>query len=108
MSDLIEEMVKVEADARSFGFSYPDYKEIIKQIQSECAEVAASIEQGESLARQQEEIGDLIHAVIALCYHQGFDVAQTMEQATHKFSNRMTALKQVAKKRGLSNPCNVC
>lgn len=103
MSDVINKLTEVEKDARNFGFSYPNPALIIDQIRDECDEVLDAINHNESRARQQEEIGDLIHAATALCYHMGFDINDTINQAVDKFSDRMSRLKVVAKDAGFEN-----
>jgi len=103
MSDILHQFLSVEEDARSFGFSYPSPDLIIEQVKDECTEVLESIQNHESADRQQEEIGDLIHAALALCYHQGFDVAETIDKATRKFDTRVQKLKTIAKDEGLSS-----
>ncbi len=103
MPDVIKKLTEAEKDARDFGFSYPSPTLIVAQIKEECDEVLDAVKQNESRDRVQEEIGDLIHAAAALCYHMGFDIHDTIDQAVDKFSSRMTRLKVVTKEEGLSN-----
>ena len=103
MSDVLKKLTAVEKDARSFGFSYPSPHLIIDQIRDECNEVLEAIDNKESSERQQEEIGDLIHAALALCFHQGFDIPETIEKATSKFDTRMQRLKTITKDEGLTS-----
>ena len=103
MSNVLNKFTAVEKDARSFGFSYPSPDLIIEQIRDECNEVLEAIQHNESTERQQEEIGDLIHAALALCYHQGFDIPETIDKATNKFDARMQRLKSITKEEGLSS-----
>ena len=103
MASTIDKVTKVENDARSFGFSYPTVDLIIAQIKDECSEVLEAIHQNESRDRQQEEIGDLIHATMALCFHQGFDIDETVALATNKFEKRMQKLKKLTHEQGLDN-----
>ncbi len=103
MTTAIKNITLAEQDARAYGFSYPTPLSIIEQIHDECTEVLEAINQKESLDRQQEEIGDLIHATIALCFHQGFDIEDTINKASHKFSSRMANLKKITHQEGLSD-----
>ena len=103
MSKTLETITQVENDARNYGFCYPNIELIIKQIKDECDEVLEAVNHHESPERVQEEIGDLIHATMALCYHQGFDIDETTLKAANKFSKRMLRLKEVARQEGLDN-----
>lgn len=99
--DALSQLIAAEKDARDYGFTYPDAKMILDQVIDECREVSESIEQNESQVRQQEEIADLVHAAIALCYHQGFDVEETVSLAANKFNKRMQAMKAIAASEGV-------
>jgi uncharacterized protein YabN with tetrapyrrole methylase and pyrophosphatase domain len=103
MSKTLEAVSHLEDDARGYGFYYPNTELIIKQIKDECDEVLEAIHQNESPERIQEEIGDLIHATMALCHHQGFDIDETILKAANKFSKRMVRLKEAARNEGLDN-----
>ena len=103
----LAELIAAEKDARDYGFTYPDAKMILDQVIDECREVSESIEQQESQVRQQEEIADLIHAAIALCYHQGFDVEETVSLAAKKFTNRMQIMKSIAADEGIEDMHNL-
>ena len=103
MSKTLETVTHLENDARGYGFYYPNTEMIIKQVKDECDEVLEAINQDESQERVQEEIGDLIHATMALCHHQGFDIDETILKAATKFSKRMVRLKDAASQEGLDN-----
>ena len=103
MPSPIQMMVSAEKDARDFGFVYPDVEMILDQIRDECNEVKEAIENEESHSRQQEEIGDLIHAAIALCYHQNFDVEETIAKSANKFAHRMKRFKAITQEKGLAD-----
>lgn len=91
----LKKLLDTELEAREFGFEWPDIETILKQTESECEEIREAIADYESRQRLQEEIGDLIHTTLSLCVFAGFDVDETLENVTHKFSNRMTQIKQL-------------
>ena len=103
MPSPIQMMLSAEKDARDFGFVYPNVEMILEQIKDECNEVKEAIDNKEPQNRQQEEIGDLIHAAIALCYHQDFDVEETIAKSANKFALRMKRFKAIAQEKGLPN-----
>ena len=99
----LQKLLAIENAARAFGFEWPDHNMVIDQAISESEEVREAIELGESAARIQEEIGDLIHTAISLCVFEGFDVEQTMQRAADKFTVRMRAMQKLAAEHGLQS-----
>jgi uncharacterized protein YabN with tetrapyrrole methylase and pyrophosphatase domain len=99
----IAELIAIEREVRGFGFDWVDLDMIVDQTISECEEVRQAKINNEPLERLQEEVGDVIHSAISLCLYSGFDVEQTIEMVTKKFSKRIEALKFVMKKYELSD-----
>jgi uncharacterized protein YabN with tetrapyrrole methylase and pyrophosphatase domain len=99
----LNELVRLENDAREFGFDWPDEAMIIDQAIDECREIREAIEKKEPRERIQEEIGDLIHSAISLCLFAGFDVEETIGKVNHKFGNRMRVVKELTHELGLKN-----
>lgn len=102
-SDLLNALITLEKDAVAFGFDWPNQDMILDQIISECAEIKDAVQNGESPERVQEEVSDLLHAVISLCMYSGFDVNETIAIVNKKFKGRMVALKAVAAEHGLDS-----
>lgn len=99
----LDELIALENDAVAFGFDWPNQDMIFDQILSECNEVKEAIQKGESPLRVQEEISDLLHAVVSLCMYSGFDVNKTVAIVNEKFKGRMDALKALAAEQGLDS-----
>jgi uncharacterized protein YabN with tetrapyrrole methylase and pyrophosphatase domain len=97
----LHKLIDLEKDARSYGFYWPNADCIIDQIISEAIEVKEAIQNQESEERVQEEIGDLLHAVISLCEFKGFDIDETLSKVNLKFDRRMANLKAEAEKHNL-------
>ncbi len=102
-NDSLKTLIALEKDAVAFGFDWPNQDMILDQIISECAEIKDAVQKGELPARVQEEISDLLHAVISLCMYSGFDVNETIAIINQKFKGRMAALKAVAAEHGLDS-----
>ncbi|KTC94614.1 MazG nucleotide pyrophosphohydrolase domain-containing protein [Legionella erythra] len=96
----LQHLLNVEKEARDFGFLWPDAEMIIDQALSECEEVREALRQQQTQQRVQEEVGDLLHTAISLCFFLGFDVQETLAKTSVKFATRMEALKAVARERG--------
>lgn len=99
----LNELLKLEQDARDFGFEWPDAMMILEQVMAECAEIKQAIEHNESRERIQEEIGDLLHSAVSLCDFAGFEVEETIAKVNQKFGRRMQAVKAVTQETGLAN-----
>lgn len=99
----LNELISVENDAVAFGFDWPNQDMIFDQILSECDEIKQAIQNGEPPLRIQEEISDLLHAVVSLCMYSGFDVNETITIINKKFKGRMIALKALAAEQGLNS-----
>lgn len=99
----LDDLIALEQDARDFGFDWPDQKMIIDYVMSECKEILDAIDTLEPPHRIQEEIGDLLHSAVSLCFFSGFDVDETLANVNKKFGTRMAHLKEITKKLGLTD-----
>jgi uncharacterized protein YabN with tetrapyrrole methylase and pyrophosphatase domain len=97
----LQDLIKIEIDARDYGFDWPHEDMIIDQAISECEEIRAAIRDQEPSHRIQEEIGDLLHTAISLCLFAGYDPDETLTVITKKFGSRMNDVKKLAAQRGL-------
>ncbi len=97
------DLLALEKDAKQFGFDWPTEAMIIGQVMDECNEIKEAIEKNEKSERIQEEIGDLLHAVVSLCEFAGFDVEDTLHKINEKFGKRMRAIKKLTHELGLPN-----
>ena len=97
----LEKLIALERQTSLMGFDWPDTETIIDQAISECDEVKRTIQGNEGRKRLQEEVGDLLHAVVSLCIFEGLDLEQTISQVNKKFGARLEALQKVMTDRGL-------
>ncbi len=98
----LEKLITLERQAILMGFDWPNTETIIDQALSECDEIKRTIQRDEGRKRLQEEVGDLLHAVVSLCVFEGFDFEQTLSQVNKKFGARLEALQKIAARRGLA------
>ena len=86
--DLFDKVVALEEDASKFGFRWETTAQIMNQIQSECVEIEEHLDDGIGTvctANLQEEIGDLLHAVLSLCVFCKLSPRDTLHQSLAKF-----------------------
>jgi len=100
---ILEWITQLEKEAEDFGFAWPDVDSILAQLRDECGEIQAALQSGESAARVQEEIGDLLHAAFSLCIFMKFSPTETLEQTTAKFAERFYRVKEMAQAEGYEN-----
>lgn len=99
----LQELIQLEQAARDFGFEWSDYAMILNQVRDECREIEDDLQSQAPPDKLQEEIGDLLHAALALCVFAGFDVEETIIKINQKFSGRLTAMRQLAHAQGLND-----
>lgn len=97
MNDIIKKTEELEKKSKEFGFYWLKADSIMQQIHSEHQEIAELLaEEKIDQERLQEEIGDLLHATISLCYYCGFSSEDTLGKALNKFQKRFDKTKELA------------
>lgn len=105
-TELFNKACSLEFEARKLGFCWSNARQIIEQIKSELIEVEELIEAPLNAARQnllQEEIGDLLHAVLSLNTFCQFSSENTLQRTLEKFEKRLNKVKEIANDQGLNN-----
>ncbi len=92
---------KLQARAASVGFDWPDAREIFFKIDEELEEVQQVLVHDEESDRLQEEIGDVLFAVVNLSRHHGINPEQALRQGNRKFERRFRCIEQHLALRGL-------
>lgn len=82
-----------DKNARAIGFYWENDGQILDQIISECAEVRAAASTSDT-SHHREEIGDLLHAVLTLCFYHDIDIGDLLKDAYGKFQGRFLSLEK--------------
>jgi tetrapyrrole methylase family protein/MazG family protein len=93
------EQLKQEEKGREslpVGFDWPDLEGVVAKVREELGEVLAED------ARQADEVGDLLFAVVNLARHLGVDSEQALRRAAGRFERRFRAMEKVGSLSGLS------
>jgi len=90
---------KLTRRAARVGFDWPDAQAVVAKIHEEIGEVQAAAEQG-GPAELQDEIGDLLFAVVNWARHHRIDAEAALRQAGHKFERRFAHMEALAGERG--------
>lgn len=86
---------KVQKRAARVGFDWEHLHAVVEKIREEVAEVEVEIETGDR-AKLEDELGDLLFAVVNLTRKAKFEAEILLNQATNKFVRRFHALEAEA------------
>ena len=107
---------RLQDRAAGVGFDWPNTEGPIEKVREELGEVERELEHLGEAARDtapnydqqhdrlQEEIGDLLFAVVNLARKAGVHPALALDRANLKFSARFQAIERLAAERGISVP----
>lgn len=96
---------RLQDRAAGVGFDWPDVEGPLKKVDEEVREVRAELASGESSPasreRVQDELGDLLFAVVNLCRKADVHPALALDAANAKFARRFSAVERLAGVRGV-------
>lgn len=94
---------RLQDRAAGVGFDWPDVQGPAAKVEEELAEVR---EQLQSPVRDrdalEDELGDLLFAVVNLCRKAGVHPSLALDRANAKFTRRFEAMERMAEERGLA------
>jgi nucleoside triphosphate diphosphatase len=90
---------KLQARAARVGFDWPEQAGVLAKVYEELQEVEQALEGGTTEAIE-EELGDLLFAVVNLARHREVDPEAAVRVANAKFTRRFQAMEQRAQARG--------
>jgi nucleoside triphosphate diphosphatase len=85
--------VKLQEKAGKVGFDWNDPLAVMAKIREEADEIAVELASGEARAAQ-EEVGDLLFAVVNLARHLGADPEAALRHTNEKFERRFGYIEQ--------------
>src|SRR2546425_5093506 len=91
---------RLQERAAGVGFDWPDAKGPLQKVKEELAELEGETGSGER-GRVEDEIGDLLFAVVNVARKLAIDPRAALERANDKFQRRFEAVEQLAEARGL-------
>jgi tetrapyrrole methylase family protein / MazG family protein len=83
---------KVQKRAASFGFDWPDVAPAMHKVEEEYQELRQAIDEQSNI---EEELGDLLFAVVNAARHLNIDPEQALNRATDKFISRFATMEQI-------------
>jgi MazG family protein len=91
---------RLQDRAAGVGFDWPNTDGPAAKVEEELAEVRAELGTANQ-DRIEDELGDLLFAVVNLCRKTGVHPALALDRANIKFAKRFGAVERLAKERGL-------
>lgn len=85
--------VKLQRRAAQVGFDWTQAYETVYKIEEELDEVKEELDKGDK-AKLEEEIGDLLFAVVNLSRHVGVDPERALRSGNKKFESRFRTLER--------------
>jgi tetrapyrrole methylase family protein/MazG family protein len=89
---------KIQKRAAKVGFDWQETRPVLEKIKEELAEVEADLEAGLPM---EEELGDLLFAVVNLARKLEVDAEVALGGATRKFARRFLGVEELARTRGI-------
>ena len=80
--------LKLQRRAARIGFDWPQVRDVFVKIDEELSEIKAEIDAKGSSGRLQDEVGDLLFAVVNLARHLNVDPEASLRHANAKFERR--------------------
>ena len=91
---------RLQERAAGVGFDWPDAKGPLEKVKEELDEVERATGKVER-ATLEDELGDLLFAVVNLARKLAIDPRAALERANDKFQRRFEAVEQLAEQRGV-------
>ena len=93
---------RLQDRAAGVGFDWPNTEGPVEKVREELSEVEGELNAGDSASeRLQEEIGDLLFAVVNLARKAGVHPALALDRANQKFERRFQGIERLAAERGI-------
>jgi tetrapyrrole methylase family protein/MazG family protein len=90
----------VQRKAAKLGFDWPDVDGALPKIAEEAAELVEAAQAGER-AGIDDELGDLLFAVVNVARHLRVEPESALRAAAHKFRTRFEGVEALARARGI-------
>jgi nucleoside triphosphate diphosphatase len=91
---------RLQERAAGVGFDWPDANGPLAKVKEEIAELEREAGNGKR-ERLEDELGDLLFAVVNLARKLAIDPRAALERANEKFKRRFEAMEQIAEQRGV-------
>nr|WP_281282005.1 nucleoside triphosphate pyrophosphohydrolase [Aliikangiella coralliicola] len=88
---------KIQKRVAKIGFDWENVDQVWDKVKEECEEITLAADQGDS-ENLEEEVGDLLFAVVNLSRHYGIDADMALRKANQKFDSRFRKVETFSEK----------
>lgn len=92
---------KIQKKASKKGFEWNDTVDVWKKVYEELEEVKEAIENNEGDVRIEEELGDVLFAIVHLCARLKVDPSLALTRCTEKFKKRFSYVESQCQKNSI-------
>ena len=96
----LEKSFEIQKKLSKFGFDWPDVNGVVDKVHEELKEVEEALGE-DNQEHLEEELGDLLTAVVNLCRYVKIRPNQAMERANRKMTKRFTGVFNLADERSI-------
>lgn len=91
--------MRLQEKARQVGFEWENKEDVWTKVEEEIGELQDAVKQ-QSMAHQQEELGDLLFSIVNYAWFLKVDADAALEGTNKKFIKRFTEMEAVAREQG--------
>ncbi len=91
--------MRLQEKARQVGFEWENKEDVWTKVEEEIGELQDAVKQ-QSMAHQQEELGDLLFSIVNYARFLKVDADAALEGTNKKFIKRFTEMEAVAREQG--------
>ncbi len=89
---------RLQENAATYGFDWKKADEVMEKVEEEMRE----LKEAKTFEEQEEEIGDLIFAIVNLARHLNIDAEVAVRKASEKFARRFEKMYDMVEKEGMN------
>ncbi len=91
---------RIQEKAAGIGFDFPDAEETWKKVEEEVQELHRDVQQGASRKKLEEELGDLLFALVNYARQLGLNPEEALRRANDKFIRRFQYVEERLERAG--------
>ena len=92
--------LRIQDKAAQVGFDWPDTQQVWDKVDEEMAELKETITEQQELSKTEEELGDLMFALVNLSRHLNINPDDALERTNKKFIQRFQFIEEKCSEQG--------
>lgn len=92
--------LRIQDKAAQVGFDWPDTQQVWDKVDEEMAELKETITEQQELSKTEEELGDLMFALVNLSRHLNINPDDALERTNQKFIQRFQFIEEQCREQG--------